>query len=355
MREQPKYSQLFEQLKTDILSGVYTSGQKIPGENEIARDYNMSRQTVRQAMALLEQEGLVERRQGSGTYVTHRNPRKKKTWNVGVVATYIGEYIFPSILRGIEGELSEAGFSPVLAATKNRVDNERRILADFLNKPIDGLIIEGTKTALPNPNIDLYEEINKRNIPVVFFNSCYPVLKEENVCIAMNDRKGGHDAVKHLLSRGHTQIGGIFKSDDMQGLDRYAGYLNAIMENKLPMKDEWVVWFNSESRSHLLSEETDWIFSALKECTAIVCYNDEIAVKLINSLNEKSVSVPKEKAIISFDNSLYSQVSQVPITSLDHSKEILGAVTARQLVGMMDGKAGKSLTLDWGLSQKDST
>ena len=106
MKEKAKYYQLFEQLKKDIFQGVYQNGQRLPGENEMAQEFSMSRQTVRQALALLEQEHLIQRRQGSGTYVHRPVPRPKHSWNVGIIATYISEYIFPSILRGIEGELS---------------------------------------------------------------------------------------------------------------------------------------------------------------------------------------------------------------------------------------------------------
>lgn len=168
MKEKAKYIHLFEELKRRILQGEYQNGQRLPGENEMAGEFSMSRQTVRQALSLLEQEGFIQRRQGSGTYVRRVERRRERSWNVGVMATYISEYIFPSILRGIEGELSEEGFFPLLSATKNRVDNERRILEDYMEKRVDGLIVEGTKSALPNPNLHLYEKLKEMGIPVVF-------------------------------------------------------------------------------------------------------------------------------------------------------------------------------------------
>ena len=78
MKEKAKYYQLFEQLKKDIFQGVYQNGQRLPGENEMAQEFSMSRQTVRQALALLEQEHLIQRRQGSGTYVHRPVPRPKR-------------------------------------------------------------------------------------------------------------------------------------------------------------------------------------------------------------------------------------------------------------------------------------
>lgn len=53
--------------------------------------------------------------------------------------------------------LSENKYTAVLSATRNCVCNERAILEEILKNPVDGILIEGTKSAMPNPNFDLYE------------------------------------------------------------------------------------------------------------------------------------------------------------------------------------------------------
>ncbi len=355
MREKAKYVQLFDKLKEDILQGVYQDGQRLPGENEMADGFGISRQTVRQALALLEQEGYIQRRQGSGTYVHKVEPKRRRTWTVGVIATYISEYIFPSILRGIEGELSEQGFFPMLSATANRVDNERRILEEYMDKQIDGLIVEGTKSALPNPNLPLYEKLREMGIPVVFFNGYYPALRD-CVSVTMNDRQGGFDAVEYLVAKGHRNIGGIFKNDDMQGLGRYDGYARALLKNGLTFQDQWVTWFNSESRENLLTDEygVTRLLEKLSQCTAVVCYNDEVAVKLERVFATHGIKVPEDKAIISFDNSPLGELAAAGLTSFDHLKESLGASAARKLISMMDGREEQSLVLDWNLVERVS-
>lgn len=355
MREKAKYAQLFERLKREILRGDFAGGQRLPGENEMAQAYGMSRQTVRQALSLLEQERLIERRQGSGTYVRRGEAHRKRSWNVGVMATYISEYIFPSILRGMEQELSEEGFFPLLSATKNQVDNERRILEEFIDKKVDGLIVEGTKSALPNPNLHLYETLGKMGVPVVFFNGYYPAL-EGCVSVTMDDRQGGLQAVEYLAARGHQKIGGIFKSDDMQGLGRYDGYTRGLLKNGLGLQDQWVLWFDSGTRDTFLTEEPgiSRALERLAECTAVVCYNDEVAVKLEKALYGRGLSVPGDKALISFDNSPLGAFAQVGLTSFDHPKENLGASAARKLLGLLSGREEKSVVLDWNLVVRDS-
>lgn len=66
------YHDLAEQLSERIRSGELPSGSRLPAEREFAESHGVSRVTLRQALALLEREGLIERRRGSGTYVSRR-------------------------------------------------------------------------------------------------------------------------------------------------------------------------------------------------------------------------------------------------------------------------------------------
>ena len=220
-----KFEIVSQKLKEQITSGVYTQGQTLPTEEELSEIYSVSRQTVRKALDILVAEELISKKQGSGSTV-RTGKSSKKSFLIAVIATYIDDYIFPGQLRAVESVLSANGYTPILAATGNKVYNERAILKDMLKKPIDGLLIEGTKTAMPSPNLDLYDEIYRRNLPVVFFNACCHDI-EGAVSVCADDYQGGYDLVKLLFEKGHRNIAGIFKSDDLQGHERYLGFISA--------------------------------------------------------------------------------------------------------------------------------
>lgn len=338
-----KYKELSNKLRTDIQTGVYTEGQRLPSENELVEETGYSRQTIRQAMSLLEKEGLTSRIRGSGTYVRSAVPKRAATHNIAVVTTYIGEYIFPAILHGIDEVLSEHGYTPMLSATRNRVDNERKILTEFLQKPIDGMIVEGTKTALPNPNIDLYTRFKELGIPVVFINGFYPDLKKP-IYVVADDRAGGRKVCEELLRKGHRNIAGFFKSDDIQGHRRYAGYADALRSVDLPVSDDHVLWFTTENCEELLSSLT---MNTLENCTAAVCYNDEVAMKVLNVLQSKEISIPEQMELTSFDNSTLAQLSAVKFLSLANPKEQLGRMAAQKLLNILQYKEESPTVLPW--------
>ena len=340
-----KYKDLLDQLKIDIQNGVYARGQKLPSENELADSTGYSRQTVRHAIGILENEGFLSRVRGSGTFVRNPEPQRVTSRNIAVVTTYIGEYIFPAILHGIEEVLSENGYTTMLSATHNRVDNERRILLDFMQKPIDGMIVEGTKTALPNPNIDLYAHLKEVSIPVVFINGYYPELKKP-IYVVADDRAGGQAVCEELLKKGHRRIAGIFKSDDIQGHRRYAGFADALRGAGIQLNDDHVLWYTTENRDDLMSV---FAMRTLQDCTAVVCYNDELALQLINILQEGGVAVPKDIEIVSFDNSTLAQLSAVKFLSMTNPKEQLGQLAAKKLLNILKQNEETPTVLPWGL------
>ena len=344
-----KYTELANKLRDDILSGAYTEGSRLPSENELAEQTGYSRQTVRQALGVLEREGIARRVQGSGTFVQRPPLRSTRTGNIAVVTTYISEYIFPSILDSMEAVLEKNSYTPMLFATRNRVDNERRILQLLQHKPIDGLIVEGTKTALPNPNIDLYQEIAELGIPIVLLSGFYPELKN-SVYVVTDDRAGGRMACERLLRAGHKRIAGIFKSDDIQGHRRYAGYMEALQHAGLSVEDNHVLWYTTENRDSMLAA---FVAQAVHGCTAAVCYNDETTLELISVMQKQGIRIPQQLELVSFDNSAFAQLSQVPFVSLTSPKEDLGRLAAEKMIDLLAGNEQTSIVLPWGLNETE--
>lgn len=74
----PSYVPIYDRLYTDIMDGVYESGTKLPGEATLAAKYNVSRNTLRQALTVLVEDGLVAKIQGKGTFVTYDKNRDQK-------------------------------------------------------------------------------------------------------------------------------------------------------------------------------------------------------------------------------------------------------------------------------------
>ena len=354
----PKYRRIAEDLQNSIKEGKFSQSRALPTEYEIARQYEVSRQTVRQALSVLAEGGYIEKRQGSGSYI-RRQPVQEFSMPsmcfIAVVTTYISDYIFPSILREVENVFASNHCTPTLYATQNQVHNERSILNALLDNPPDGILVEGTKSALPNPNLDLYRELSRRGVPIVFMNGCYNGLPDA-LSVLDDNAGGGRMLVEYLSRKGHRNIGGIFKVDDLQGHQRYAGYTQALRDLALPMDDRRIFWYDTESKSSLFTgPNAERLLSALQGCTAMVCYNDEIASQLLIFLQKNGISVPQQLAVVSFDNSRFSDLAPVPITTLSHENSNVGRQAAQMMLRLLKGQPCQSELVPWVLIEKQSS
>ena len=357
------YKDIAEKIRKEISEEKYPGDTLLPTEYQLMEKYGVSRQTIRNALAVLKKQDVVYQIHGSGTYVKGHDPDKipeerlqpsavsqvsarlgnKGQKTIGVLCTYISNYIFPSIIRGIERKLSAAGAGLRLASTENRVDLERQLLLRFLDDPVDGLIVEGTKTTLPSPNIDLYMKLKELGTKLVFIHSCYPELEDE-VLVGMDDAAGGRMAVNELISAGHRSIAGIFKNDDIQGIRRYAGFTEVLRDSGLKLDDHKIKWFNTDEAAAGTWKEASVLSGFLDKVTGLVCYNDSAAMDLMESMRRFGIS--QRISIVSFDRSPYSPFMNGMI-SLVHPQEKLGMAAADKILSLIEGNEEASEIMQW--------
>ena len=337
-KKTPKYVQLAGWIKEKISEEGLEEGEKFYTEHSLSQMYGVSRQTVRQAINLLVNEQILETRQGSGTYITTpMNSKKPSSKTIGVIITYFDEYIFPSIINGIESVISSKGYNMQLASTRNDAENEARSLRSMLDSGVDAFIIEPTRSALPNSNKYLYDEISNNNIPLIFLNSYYPGMNFPHV--ALDDVKAGYLAVKYLIDNGHRDIALMLKSDDMQGHLRYKGAMAAANDSNIVISQKNVLWFTTEDINYL-EEDSRRILRYLKGCTALFCYNDQVGVKLLKLLKAKNLSIPEDCSIISIDDEKQAAVCSPPLTTIAHPKEVVGIEIAKSIFRLISGEKG---------------
>jgi len=331
---QAKYLKLKEYIKNEILMGRLKPGDQIPSENALAQMLSMSRNTVRKAISILVNEGYLYTEHGRGTYCRDRNINRKTSRNIGVITTYISEYIFPKVIQGIDSVLAQNKYSIILKNTGNDVEKEAAYIEELLDKDVEGLIIEPTKSALFSCNLKYYEALDRNNIPYVFIHGYYQQLENRSQII-LDDEDGMYCAVNYLAELGHRNIVGIFKADDIQGVNRHKGYARALAKHDIPYDPGYVIWFHTEDRLTKPSYAVKSMISAGKPVDAISCYNDQIAFNIYELLRDLGKSVPEDISITGFDDSYLSVNCPVKLTTVRHPKEELGEIAAKVLLDMV--------------------
>ncbi len=355
-RKIPKYMQLKQELLSWLQSGKLQPGAQFPSENEISEQFGLSRQTVRQTFGELEKDGWLERIQGKGTFA--RNPQRRESEQVktiGIITTYISDYIFPHIVRGAEAELRSRGYRLLLSSTDNTKEKEMEALQLMTSQPLSGLIIEPTRSAEGNPNLHYFLDLLEKGIPYLMINEKYREL--ECPCLKVDDESGGYKAARYLLDAGHRSIAGFFKTDDLQGVGRLKGFLAAHKEYGVPATSNRVITYMTEQKRDLPFREAMKLLQSDEESrpTAFVCYNDELALLLMEAAAECGLRVPEDLSLIGFDDSSLAAASGTKLTTLTHPKNEMGTAAARQLIGMIEqGTTYEDIIYEPELIERDS-
>ncbi len=333
----------YRQVRDEILSWIHSSrlqpGSRLPSEHEIAEQFEVSRQTVRQALGELMRDGWLNRIQGKGTFVTEpvvRTTGHDKT--VGVITTYISDYIFPQIVQGIEARLREEGYRLLLASTDNDPDKERECLEMMLSQSPAALIVEPTRSGERSRNLNYFLTIENRQIPYLMINASYEEM--DSPCLRMDDERGGFLATEHLIELGHRRIAGFFKTDDMQGVRRMRGFVAAHRKYHIPLQPSLIFTYTTEDKHSAPLEQARRLIAAARSerATGWVLYNDELAVTLLQAVREAGLRVPEELSMVGFDDSFLATATEVKLTTMSHPKHALGTAAAELILQMLEGR-----------------
>lgn len=296
---QPKYQSVQSYILELIGNGGLHPGDKVPSENELAAHFGISRQTVRHALSSMVSQGVLSRRQGSGTFVAQSTKR------IGVCIKYLDTYIFPDIVKGIDEKLEEQEGSLVLMSSRNDIELERSLLESLLSYQLDGLIWEPARSGIRDVNDETLAFVMRSGIPFVMINGSLPA---ENVSrVLTSDQAGMKLLIDHLFKRGHHRIAGLFSDDMAQGHRRLEGFRAGLTEHQLDIDQEDILFFEEPQ---LIEDQDGELKGVLKNflsgfhrrgVTAICCYNDMAAQAVISMAEELKINVPAELAVTGFD------------------------------------------------------
>lgn len=238
--------------------------------------------------------------------------RTSKTLAVVVpeIKHLFNDYYFAESLSGTYDTALKYGYEILL-----KVGNEDFVLNKiyirlFKEARIDGMVYIGSTFD------DTYlKEFEKLNYPFVLVNS---YLKRSKVSYVKGDAvKGGYLATKHLIDRGHKNIGFLSGSWNVSTtVDKFKGYKKALKEAGITFKEEFVFTgdFTQLSGFHAVEEMMEK--GVLKKITAIFCNNDLMAVGAVDKLNSLGIKVPDNIAIVGFDNNPISELYTPKITTI---------------------------------------
>lgn len=324
-------------------------GQKLPTEAELCRQYACSRQTVRSALKVLEEKGLIFRRQGSGSYPTQAASASSR--QIALVLSDKEEYLSPALVRDARKAAVEAGFTLSCLETGGRWDREGQHLEKLLRQRPVGIILEPITDVLGCFQEELLEKIKASRIPLVYLNGRYD---PETPAVLPDDHSGADILMAHLAATGHRRVAAILKSDDSRGPARFRGLCRGAAETGLGFDAANCLWYSAQERQRLLEGDETLLqrfqSSYRRDCSAVVCFNDELAFRLQRYL--RALHTPM--SVVSFEGSYLAVSRDASLTTLGFDAQTPGAAAVAAILAQIEGKPSGDILLPWRLIPRKS-
>lgn len=345
-----KYIQIAKEMKNLLIESNRSVSYKLPTEAELCIRYGASRQTIRQALSLLEKEHYIYKKQGSGIY-TIPQLSSLSSKKVALLISDSHEYLNPSFISTLKKELQAHHLSLNVYTTNWDYNVERQHLLSLLGNQLYALYIEGNKTSFQNPNLDLYKKLEEAGTKLIFLNSQSLPLSHANYVNA-DHYQGGYLLAKQLISYNRTQVSFLMPDFSAEAKERYAGFQAAFRDFNMQIPDNNIFSYSASNLMLLRSRQdtsflTSYINQGIWKYDSAVCYSDEIAYWFIKELSLAKIAVPAQMSIVSFDNSYLSKLGAISLASMTLPQNEPAASAAHILIDYLYEKETSDVTLHW--------
>ena len=280
-----------------------------------------------------------------------RHLRTLRSGKLLVTVPDISNPFFALILQGIEDAAHRDGYAVLLGDTQHDETREERYALMLRRKEADGLIFLGHR--LPEAAQAFIRSIAPRCAPVV--NSCEFSPKLGVPGVHIDNAKAASDAIDHLYRLGHQHIG-IVTGPLVSPLsrDRLRGVkTRAKLGGAEPGLEIVTGNFSIESGA----EAADRLLSQPSPPTAIFCFNDEMAIGVLDIARQRGVRVPRDLSVVGFDDIRFSRFVDPPLTTIAQPMRDIGEASVRLLLDILQGRitTPQSITLPHTLIIRSTT
>jgi len=322
-------------LKDKIKKNEYKDGM-LPKEEDLAVQLNVSRGTVRSAMAILEADDLIIRVKKRGTMIrgfSLQFPDLKSVKRINLFYYGNAAEFYTLNSSGFYGYV----FNAILAEASKRQyilnvglietePNEKITLKKCLELEAEGNIL------LATTNIEIVKKILETKRPTILVDHEYKDLDIESVNV--NSYQGSYEAVKYLHQRGHRKILYIdHYRGEVANPDRGRGVRDAIRDLKFPSKNYF------EIKAGPKFEQSYEVYTKMRKnfppVTGIVTFGPEMAYGFIKGLEEDGHKIPQDYSIISSGN--ISDYGGPKLTTVEFDLNLLGKIAVSRLADMIRG------------------
>ncbi|PIE36152.1 LacI family transcriptional regulator [candidate division KSB3 bacterium] len=253
---------------------------------------------------------------------------------IGIIIPENSNPFYSFVLKGVEQQATEAGYAIILCNSNEDLEREQHLIQVLMGKHVDGMIISPAQPGI-NHNI---ERLQRLKIPYTLINrtisnQCHPCVKARNA-------DGAYLAGQYLIRKGHRNVVCLTRQYSVTAVEeRLQGFRRAFEEQNIFFDEEGNVY----RRCQDINVESAYVAmcSILKErknFSAVFAFNDIIAFGAMKAIQEYHLRIPYDIAVMGFDNIMFSDISLVPLTTVNQNLPEIGISAVEVLLQQIHGE-----------------
>jgi len=345
-------------IKNKISKNEYHVGYKFT-EAALANDFNCSRITAKRALDELTQEGIIERRKGSGSYLADFSVRSDVDEGKNITLIFPYGYLASNLMTyffGSSDMLSGRGYVPgIIAGSSDSVTGEE-LISRAVNSGCAGIIFYPERD---NDTTELLTTLSVEDFPIVVIDKQFSGIPIN--AVTSDNYEGARVVTQLLYDKGHRNIAFVadYNINTRSTIkDRFLGYAMAHKANGLRINLDNIVSDFNRSLKESYPDIYNQVFNILpladsqhsffadiitrlinSGVTAIVGSNDLVAMYMVKTCEHMGLSVPEDLSIVGFDDHVLLQHMGVPITTVRQDFYGMGYRAAELLMKKIDNRA----------------
>lgn len=253
--------------------------------------------------------------------------------SIGVVIKEVHNPYFADVIVAVQEKANEEGYSIMFSSSEGKHDMEGQIIDLFVEKDVDGIIIN----PLLDQNADLSHlfDLKRRNIPFVLLERVHGL--QANL-VDVDNVQASRDITTYLINLGHENIVHFAGPEySMHSAERAEGFRRAFFDFQLVYSEDFVIRAGAlQEEGYQTGMEYFQDLSAAERPTAVMCYNDLVAIGLLRALRELDIDVPGEVSVTGFDNIETCDYAPVPLTTMGVPTAEMGRAAVEVLIRQIE-------------------
>jgi LacI family transcriptional regulator len=252
--------------------------------------------------------------------------RKRRTETIGVVVPKLNSYFMATVISGVEKITNRHGYGLIISQSQESGKQEISCVSTLFDSRVDGMLVS---LAFDTKNLDHFDKLFSKDIPVVFFDrvaDCHGCMS-----VIIDNYKAGYEVTSHLIEQGCKRIihlGGNLLRNVYS--ERFRGYKQALHDNGIEFNQKLV--FITDLTGQSGREIMKKVFKMNLQPDGIFAANDTSAVATMIEMQEAGVKIPDDIAVAGFNNEPISQVIHPNLTTVDYPAREIGEIAATALI-----------------------